>query len=120
MWKNREEYIEQDSSGRWVNMEFPPDSLTQYPYNNGYKNANSGMLFYDYAVQYYDLRISYHGKGYFAYVDDDGAFITDATGNIVGDIYPTANDLIKAFVFPDGTPILDCVSDAKRISIDIR
>ena len=119
MWKNRYEYIRQDSLGRWINTEFPPDSFSQYPNNSGYRNANSEMLFYEYAVQYYDLRISYQGSEYFAYVDDDGAYITDTKDNLISNTYPTANDLIKVFVFPDGTPLLDCVTDAKTISIDI-
>lgn len=119
MWKNRDEYIKQDSFGRWINTEFPPDSLSQYPNNSGYKNANAEMLFYQFAVQYYDLRICYGGQHFLAIVDDDGAYIADAHYNRISDIYPTANDLIKNATFPGGKRLFELVQSAKQISIDI-
>ncbi len=119
MWKNRDEYIKQDINGRWINTEYPPDSFIQYPNNSGYKNANAEMLFYEFAVQYYDLRIKYQGSEYLAIVDDDGAYIADSLYHRISDIYPTANDLIKYATMPDGKHLYELVRDAKRISIDI-
>ena len=84
-----------------------------------YKNANAEMLFYEFAVQYYDLRIKYQGSEYFAIVDDDGAYIADSLYHRISDIYPTANDLIKYATMPDGKHLYELVRDAKRISIDI-
>ena len=119
MWKNRDEYIKQDDYGRWINIEFPPDSYTQFPNNTGYRNTNTEMLFYQYAVQYYDLRIEYQGVEYLAIVDDDGAYIADRDYEMITDVFPTANDLIKSFTFPDGKRLIELVQSAKLISIDI-
>lgn len=119
MWKNRDEYIKQDGAGRWINTEYPPDSFTQYPNNSGYKNANAEMLFYQFAVQYYDLRMKYQGNEYLAIVDDDGAYIADHLYHRISDIYPTANDLIKHAIMPGGKHLYELVRDAKHISIDI-
>lgn len=119
MWNSRYDYIKQDELGRWINTEFPPVSFYQYPNNSGYKNSNSEMLFYQFAVQYYDLRIEYDGREYLAIIDDDGAYIADTLYNRISDIYPTANDLIRHFAFSDGGHLGELVQDAKRISIDI-
>lgn len=119
MWNNRDEYAKQDSIGRWINTEYPPDNFTQYPNNSGYKNANAEMLFYQFAVQYYDLRIKYQGKVYLAIVDDDGAYIADHLYNRISNIYTTANDLIKDAIMPGGKHLYELVSNAKQISIDI-
>lgn len=119
MWKNRDEYIKQDGIGRWINTEYPPESLIKYPNNSGYKNADAEMLFYQFAVQYYDLRIKYQGKEYFAFVDDDGAYIADSLYCRISDIYPTPNDLIKYAVMPDGKHLYELVRDTKQISLDI-
>lgn len=119
MWTNRDDYTVQDEKGRWINTEFPPDSFNQYPHNSGYKNANAEMLFYQFAVLYYDLRIEYQGEIYLAIVDDDGAYIADVEYNRTSEIYSTANDLIKEFIFPDGKYLQDIVKSAKQIYIDI-
>lgn len=119
MWKNRDDYSVQDEKGRWINTEFPPDSFNQYPHNAGYKNANAEMLYYQFAVMYYDLRIEYQGEDYLAIVDDAGAYIADVEYNPISETYPTANDLIKNFTFPDGKCFPDIVKDAKQIYIDI-
>lgn len=119
MWKSRDDYSVQDEKGRWINTEFPPDSFNQFPHNEGYKNANAEMLYYQFAVMYYDLRMEYQGETYFALVDDNGAYIADTDYNRISEIYPTANDLIKAYAFPDGRHLLDIVKNAKHIYIDI-
>lgn len=77
------------------------------------------MLFYQFAVQYYDLRIKYQGNEYLAIVDDDGAYIADSLYHRISDIYPTANDLIKHATILDGKHLYELVKDSKQISIDI-
>lgn len=119
MWKSRYDYIIHDDMGRVMNVEFPPDNLTMYPHKSGYKNVNADILFYMFAVQYYDLRINYKGEKYLAIVDDDnGAYIADTEYNPISEIYPTANDLIKSFHFSDGKRLLDLVENAKEFEID--
>lgn len=118
MWKSRDDYIIQDSLGRWINTEFPPDSLDQYPHGADYMNANAEMLYYQFAVMYYDLCIEYQGEKYLAIVDDAGAYIADVEYNPISSTYPTANDLIKLFRFPDGKSLIELVKDPTLIFID--
>ena len=62
MWDDREKYSKKDELGRGINTEFPPESFQRYPHYSGYRTPNREMLFYQFAVQYYDVRINYHGK----------------------------------------------------------
>lgn len=117
MWNDRDEYTKQDELGRWINTEFPPENFNKYPHNAGYRTANREMLFYQFAVQYYDMRISYQGQGIILYADDV-CCVTDMEHNNISDEYPTANDLIKNFKFPDGKTLIDVVDD-KNFQIDI-
>jgi hypothetical protein len=118
MWKSRKDYTVQDELGRWINTEFPPESFEKYPYSSGYSNFNKEYLFYQLAVDFYDVSVTYKGHKYIIYVDDEGCFMTDETGQQVSENYPTANDFIREFRFPDGVGLLDIV-DTDEIFVDI-
>ncbi|MDR4931314.1 hypothetical protein [Segatella bryantii] len=45
--------------------------------HHGYKTDKEETLFYDFAVQGYDLMISYQDKFYYFMVDDDGVWLSD-------------------------------------------
>lgn len=117
MWKNRHDYSKKDDLGRWINTEFPPDSFNRFPSNSGYRTSNREMLFYQYGVLYYDMRIRYQDKDMILYADDE-CCVTDMERNEISEYYPTANDLIKNFRFTDGKTLIDVVDD-KNFYIDI-
>lgn len=117
MWNNRYEYMIQDDLGRWINTEFPPENFERYPHNAGYRTENREMLFYEFAVQYYDTRISYQGKDMILLADEE-CCVTDMEHIEISEYYPTANDLIKNFRFPDGKTLIEVV-DEKNFAIDI-
>lgn len=58
-------YIGHDLWGYRYNNEFPPNTTLYGNDYYGYKNAASQVLFYDFAVQMYDVRFKYHGNMYF-------------------------------------------------------
>lgn len=118
MWNNRDDYSKQDELGRWINTEFPPENINKYPHNAGYRTANREMLFYQFAVQYYDVKIAYRGMNAILIADDEGCVVTDTEHNEISGYYPTANDLIKNFQFYDGKTLIDVVDD-KDFDIDI-
>lgn len=118
MWKDRDDYSTQDEMGRWINTEFPPDNLNKYPNNSGYRTSNREMLFYQFAVQYYDVTIEYRGLQAILIADEEGCVMTDIEHNDICDMYPTANDLIKNFKFSDGKTLIDVVDD-RDFKIDI-
>lgn len=117
MWNDRDKYAKKDEIGRWINTEFPPESFNKYPHNTGYRTANREMLFYQFAVLYYDMRISYQGQEMRLYADDE-CCVTDMEYNEISQYYKNANELIKNFKFFDGKTLLDVV-DNKSFKIDI-
>lgn len=118
MWNSREEYSIRDEKGRWINTEFPPDSYDRYPDNSGYRTSNREYLFYQFAVQYYDVLIEYNGNKYILVADDEGCSVTNEKWDELSPDYFTANDLIKEYRFPDGKGLLDIV-DNRDFKIDI-
>ena len=111
MWKSRKEYCVQDEKGRWINTEFPPDSFVKYSDYSGYQTSNREYLFYQFAVQYYDVLIEYKGNRYILVADDDGCSVTNEIWDDLSPEFLTANDLIKDFRFPDGKGLLDIVDN---------
>lgn len=118
MWKDRNDYSKQDDKGRWVNTEFPPENFDKYPHNTGYRTSNREMLFYQFGVQYYDVIVEYCGQKAILIADGDGCVVTDPNHNEISETYPTANDLIKNYNFPNGNRLIDAVDD-KNFKIDI-
>lgn len=102
------DYVQEDGRGGWMNTEFPPDSFEKYPRFTGYRTENAECIFYQFPVMMYCLSIEYKGKKYWALDNGRGvSCITDEDFNQISDDYPTANDLIRGFAFPDGKRLLD-------------
>jgi hypothetical protein len=110
--------MEQDEKGRWKNIEFPPDSFRKYPHKTGYRTANREYLYYQFAVQYYDVCVTYRERTFNLIADSGGCSVEAKSGERISDLYPTANDLIKEFRFDDGKSLSDVVDD-KNFIIDI-
>lgn len=118
MWTHRDEYTGRDKNGRLFNKEFPP-VMTSYGW--GYNNDNADVLFLDFAVFYYDLRITVDGKEYLCVVDDtDGAYLVDEAFNPITEYYPTANDFIKYCRYWNGRNLLDLINENPDIFLDIQ
>lgn len=118
MNRHPEDYIDCDELGRWINAEFPPDSFTIYPRNSGYRTESREALYNVFAIQYYDMVISYHGEEMRLIADIGGCYVEDTNNQRISDIYPTANDLIKGFRFIDGKTLENVVDDSD-FNIDV-
>lgn len=118
MDRKREDYIKYDKYGRWVNIEFPPDSYSKYPRNSGYRTESREALFDIFAIQYYDMIIKYHNIELKLIADIRGCYVEDMTNNRISMVYPTANDLIMNFRFYDGKTLVDVIDD-NNFDIDI-
>lgn len=119
MDRNTPDYIKIDEKGRWINTEFPPENFTKYPHNTGYRTVNAESIFYQFAVMMYCLSITYKGKMYYALDNGRVACMTDEDFNQISDDYLTANDLIRGFVFPDGSRLLDLAYKPDEADINI-
>lgn len=107
-------YISYDLCGYPFNSEFPPNFHLYGDGNGGYKNAASQVLFYDFAVQMYDVKFRYKGKMYYLLYTPKYAALTDEKFDKEIQVYPTPNDLIKNLVI-DGNKLINIIDEIEDI-----
>ncbi len=102
----KDPYIITDICGYAFNGKFPP-------YNDGglyhgYRTPAEECLFYDFAVQGYDLMIRYKGQPYYFMVDTDCVWLSD--GNFTATIrkFANGNDVLENFCI-EGIPLYKLV-----------
>lgn len=67
------DYIGIDLGGYRFNRKYPPNSLQRNTDFMGYTSWNREALFYQFAVQGYDVSFDYNGKTYYIMYQVDGA-----------------------------------------------
>lgn len=107
-------YITYDLFGYPFNSEFPPNIDLYGGGYDGYKNTASQVLFYDFAVQMYDVRFKYHGKMYCLMYTPEYAALCDEKFTKEIEIFATPNDLIKNLVIED-RKLLDIIDEIEEI-----
>lgn len=107
-------YIEHDLWGYRYNNEFPPNTFLYGNDYYGYKNAASQVLFYDFAVQMYDVKLMYNGKMYYLLYTPEYAALSDEKFNDEIEVFLTPNDLIKNLVI-EGKKLLDIIDEIEEI-----
>lgn len=107
-------YISYDLFGYPFNSEFPPNIDLYGDGYAGYKNTASQVLFYDFAVQMYDVRFKYHGNMYFLMYTPEYAALCDEKFTNEIEIFATPNDLIKNLEI-EGQKLLDIIDDIEEI-----
>lgn len=98
-------YIATDFGGRRYNQKCPPNYESNGTNYGGYKNNAEEVLFYDFAVQFYDVRFRYNGEEYYLLSDEDHVAVCDSMFNEEYEIYNDAMELIENFSI-DGKPLL--------------
>ena len=107
-------YIGHDLWGYRYNNEFPPNTTLHGNDYYGYKNTASQVLFYDFAVQMYDVRFKYHGNMYFLMYTPEHAALCDEKFTNEIEIFATPNDLIKNLEI-EGRKLLDIIDEIEEI-----
>lgn len=107
-------YIGHDLWGYRYNNEFPPNTTLYGNDYYGYKNAASQVLFYDFAVQMYDVRFKYHGNIYFLMYTPEYAALCDEKFTNEIEIFATPNDLIKNLEI-EGRKLLEIIDEIEEI-----
>lgn len=107
-------YISYDLFGHPFNSEFPPNIDLYGGGYAGYKNTASQVLFYDFAVQMYDVRFKYHGNMYFLMYTPEYAALCDEKFTNEIEIFATPNDLIKNLEI-EGRTLLDIIDEIEEI-----
>ncbi len=88
------------------NEVFSPDSNDSL--HNGYKTPAQECLFFDFAVQGYDLMIKYKGQSYYFMVDTDCVWLSDENFTATIQKFANGNDVLEHFCI-EGTPLCKLV-----------
>ena len=100
--------INYDSFGFPYNREFPPANFSGKDEFHGYTDPYRETLFYDFAVQGYDLRFAYKGKWYYCLTGDGYVALCDDNFNIEYQKFSSANEFLKTFEI-DGQPLIKLI-----------
>lgn len=107
----KKSYIRYDLAGYPFNGKYPP-SIDRRKGNlyHGYKTPREECLFYDFAVQGYDLMISYHGVEYYFMVDEDCVWLSDEKFTAMLQRFESGNDVLEKFMI-EGKPLIQLIED---------
>lgn len=67
----RKDYMMKDLFGYWYNAKYMPDYKRNGSLYNGYRNSIEEALYFDFAIQGYDLGFTYNGKRYYFLSEND-------------------------------------------------
>lgn len=104
----KDSYIRTDICGFAYNGNFPPNSNERL--YHGYKTPAQECLFYDFAVQGYDLMIKYKGLPYYFMVDTDCVWLSDEHFSATVRKFANGNDVLEHFCI-EGTPLCKLVDN---------
>lgn len=96
-------HIRKDLFGHPFNGMFPPTDKESDIYS-GYSTPAQECLFYDFAVQGYDLKIKYNGNYYYFMVDTDCVWLSDKSFTEKKKKFKNGNDVLKNFII-NGKPL---------------
>ena len=101
-------FIRTDLGGFAFNGKFPPyEANSLY---HGYKTPAEECLFYDFAVQGYDLMFKYKGQPYYFMVDTDCVWLSNKNFTAMIKKFANGNDALEHFCI-DGTPLYKLVNE---------
>lgn len=108
------EYIQKDLAGYWFNAKYPPDYAKNGTNYNGYKSGKEEILFYDFAVQGYDLSFVYKGKSYHFLTDLDHVAYCDEMYTEEYQRFEDGNSMLEQFLL-DGEPIIRKIDELEDV-----
>lgn len=91
------------------NAKFPPKDGSKNNLYHGYDTAAEECLFYDFAVQGYDLKISYNNVSYYFMTDVDCVWLSDDCFSAMVKRFENGNDVLLNFLL-DGKPLYSMVN----------
>lgn len=105
--------VGRDLAGYLVNLVFPPDYKRNGSLLHGYRTDTEETLFYDFAVQGYDLQFKYDGRMYHFLTDDDGVWLSDEHFTAKLRRFESGNDVLKHFIL-NGKPLLNRIGELEE------
>ena len=103
-----------DSDGYPFNKKYPPSKDRLRSEYGGYETWNRWILFYDFAVQGYDLYFKYKGKEYHFLSEPDYVAYCDDHYTEEYQRFPDGNVLIEQFEI-DGKKLIDIIDELEDV-----
>ena len=111
---NEKDYLKKDLAGYWYNSKYPPNKEKYGAEYEGYKNNAEQILFYEFAVQNYDVFFKYKGKPFYLLMDKDHVAVCDSHYTEEYEVFESANDLIEKFII-DGKPLIELIDELEDV-----
>lgn len=110
----RKDYIMKDLAGYDINGKYMPDYSHNGSLYHGYKNCVEEVLFYDFAVQGYDLGFTYKGKRYYFLSELDYVALSDEHFTEEYQRFDDGNAALEQFLI-GGKSIIDLVDQLEDV-----
>ena len=107
------EWVGYDLCGYPFNRKYPPNKKRYGQSFEGYPNKALGVLLYDFAVQGYDVELSYNGKTYY-FMDAGDGVVTDSHFSDRKEVYDSPMALVENFKI-DGKTLLELAPEIEDI-----
>ena len=108
------DYIALDLCGYRFNRKYPPNKERYGDSYGGYKNNAEEVLFYDFAVQFYDVSFKYNGRSYYLLTDDDHVAVCDSNFTEEYETFKDAVELIEKYCI-DGKSLLELIDFLEEV-----
>ena len=110
----RKDYAMKDLAGSGFNAKYPPNYELNGRLYNGYKNGVEETLFFDFAVQGYDLYFTYKGKAYHFLSEEDYVAYCDEKYTTEYQRFSDGNAALEQFEI-DGKSIIELIDELKDV-----
>ena len=104
----RKDYIIKDLAGYYINGKYMPDYSHNGSLYHGYKNSVEESLFYDFAVQGYDLGFTYKDKRYYFLSESDYVALSDENFTEEYQRFDDGNSALEQFLI-DGKNVIELI-----------
>ena len=108
------DYVMNDLAGYPFNSKYPPDYSKNGSLYHGYKDGVEETLFYDFAVQGYDLSFIYNGKAYHFLSESDYVAYCDENYNEEYQRFPDGNSAIEQFII-EGKLLIELINELEDV-----
>ena len=114
MGKRKDAVVGYDLAGYPYNKKYPPCVAKYGDKYEGYKSLNEQILFYEFAVQNYDLHFRYKGRDYHFVTGKDHVALCDDHYTEEYQLFPDANTMIEQFEI-DGKKLIDIIEELEEV-----
>lgn len=107
-------YEQRDIAGYWYNAKYPPDKKRYGTRYDGYPSDAACILFYNFAIQGYDVSFRYKGQMHYLMYDKGHASVCDDHFTKEYITFPDPNTLIEQYEI-DGTKLIDIIDELEEV-----